>query len=320
MMKCKFILLLLFVVVLVGCGNGANVDWIERKYTNETSEFIWVDDKKIHFRDEGSGQAVVLIHGTSSSLHAWEQWAEKLKESYRVIRMDLPGSGLTGHKSGNQYEIQDDVVFLSAFYEKLGIESMHIVGSSLGGKIAWEYSLQYPDKVMSLTLINALGYVQKSWPTAIELAQLPVFDKVIENFMPKFAVKQSLKEVYFDQRLITEELVNRYYELSLYKRNREAFTLRVKASLDTGSDRIANISPPTLILWGKEDAYFPVENAFRFEKDILNSKLIVYENVGHLPMEEAPKKSVADFSRFVETLPITFMQIDEGDEKLTIER
>lgn len=310
-MKCRFILLLLFVAVLVACGNSDHVDWIERKYANEASEFIWVGDKKIHYRDEGSGQTVVLIHGTSSSLHAWEPWTEKLKHSYRVIRMDLPGSGLTGHKRGNQYEIQEDIAFLKAFNEKLGIERMHIVGSSLGGKIAWEYSLLYPDKVMSLTLINALGYVQKSWPPAIELAQLPVFDKVLENFLPKFAVKQSLKAVYFDQRLITEELVNRYYDLSLYKRNREAFTLRVKASLDNGSDRITNISSPTLILWGKEDIYFPVENAFRFDSDIPNSKTIVYENVGHLPMEEVPEKSVADFSLFVENLPIAFMQIDE---------
>ncbi|WP_157367150.1 alpha/beta fold hydrolase [Vibrio coralliirubri] len=302
MIKYRLFLIFSIPFLLLGCGNDDDHDWIERKYTNEASSFIWIGNNKVHFRDEGSGQTVILIHGTSSSLHAWDQWTEKLKQSYRVIRVDLPGSGLTGHNKGNQYEIQDDVAFLNAFSEKLGVESMHIVGSSLGGKIAWEYSLQYPKKVMSLTLINALGYFQKTWPPAIELAQLPVIDKILENFLPKFVIKQSLEELYFDQQLVTEDLINRYYDLSLYKKNREAFTFRVKASLDTGSDRISNISAPTLILWGEEDVYFPVENAFRFENDILTAKAIVYENVGHLPMEEAPQRSVEDFKRFVERL------------------
>ncbi|UGA57508.1 alpha/beta fold hydrolase [Vibrio sp. VB16] len=303
MIRWKSILLLFITVALICGENDDNSDWIEKKYSNEASEFVWINRSKVHYRDEGNGETVILIHGTSSSLHAWDKWTEKLKQEFRVVRMDLPGSGLTGHETFNQYEVRHDVVFLNTFYKKLGIESAHVVGSSLGGKIAWEYSLQYPDKVKSLTLINALGYPQHEWPMPIELAQLPVLDKIIENFVPKFIVKQSLKDVYFDQRLITEELVNRYYDMSLFKRNREAFTQRVKASLDTGSNRITKISVPTLILWGKEDIYFPVKNAFRFDSDIAISKAVIYENVGHLPMEEVPEKSLADFKQFVEDVP-----------------
>ena len=302
MNKWKFTLYVFVIIVLFGCCNKDSQEWIEQKYTNIFSKFILIDGKRVHYRDEGEGDVIVLIHGTASSLHAWDKWAKELKNNYRVIRMDLPGFGLTGHEEHNQYEIKHDLEFLSKLTHKLGISSSHLVGSSLGGRIAWEYSLQHPESVISLTLINSLGYPQKKWPPGIELAQWPLLDKVMENGLPKFIYKYSLKDIYHDDKLITDKLINRYYELSNYKSNKDAFIKRVKASLDKDWHKIKEIITPTLILWGEEDIYFPVENAFRFNNEIKNSSIVIYPHVGHLPMEEVPMNSLKDFRAFITSI------------------
>jgi len=290
---------MLNMILLSACGEATNESLLEKKYTNKASRFVLVDGNRVHYRDEGEGQTIVLIHGTASSLHTWDKWNELLKHDYRVIRMDLPGFGLTGPDHNRRYEVQDDIRFLSAFLAHVNTETIHLVGSSLGGRIAWQYALEFPDKVESLTLMNALGYEQESWPPPIELAQWPIVDKIMEIFSPRFMYQIGLKDVYFDERLVTDELVDRYFELSRYRGNLAEFPSRVKARLDKDSALISGISVPTLIQWGRDDKYFPVENAYRFDMDIRKSNLRIYSNVGHLPMEELPESTVRDFKEFI---------------------
>lgn len=164
--------------------------------------------------------------------------------------MDLPGFGLTGPDRMDRYEVSDDVVFLAEFLKELNIESAHIAGSSLGGRIAWQFALESPKSVQSLTLINALGYPQASWPPPIEMAQWPGIDWVMARISPRFMYKIGLKDAYFDERLIDDKLVDRYFDLSRYPGNMEAFPKRVKARLDKNSALITGIRVPTLILWG----------------------------------------------------------------------
>lgn len=303
------LLLRLCFMIILGLGVGLSFaslsadklskETLENKYTNEASKFVHIDGNRVHYRDEGSGPVLVLVHGTASSLHTWDAWTKQLKESFRIIRMDLPGFGLTGPDKLDRYEIADDVRFLSDFLNTLEIKELHLAGSSLGGRIAWQYALEHPAQVKTLTLLNALGYEQKSWPPAIELAQWPVIDRIMEHFSPRFMYEIGLKEVYFESSLVTDQVVDRYYELSRYPGNLSAFTRRVKARLDKDAEQIIGIDQPTLILWGKEDIYFPVQSALAFNKDISTSELKIYENIGHLPMEEAPDKSANDVSLFI---------------------
>jgi len=315
--KNSNIIVLVCALLLSACGVVLDQDTLIEKYTNSHSKFMLLDGNRVHYRDEGpdlaqvsaqetgqeasyeSLEVIVLLHGTASSLHTWDEWVKGLSKQYRVIRMDLPGFALTGPDPENRYEVADDISFLSIFLAELGLDSVHLVGSSLGGRIAWEYSLAHPDQVKTLTLMNALGYPQLSWPPAIEIAQWPLMDKVMTHLSPRFLYETGLKEVYFNEAQVTEQVVDRYYELSRYPGNLDAFPKRVKAKLDTDANKIANISVPTLILWGEEDRYFPVESAHRFNQDILNSRLYVYSGVGHLPMEEAPSRSLSDFLKFI---------------------
>lgn len=279
--------------------NGINSQWLERKYTNHASRFISIDGNRVHYRDEGVGDVIVLIHGTASSLHTWDHWAKVLKQHYRVIRMDLPGFGLTGPDPSERYEVSDDVVFLRGFLDQLGISKAHIVGSSLGGRIGWQFALDHSHRVQTLTLMNALGYPQESWPPPIEMAQWSVMDELVKRFSPRFMYEIGLKDVYHDASLVNEQLVDRYYEISRYPGNLAAFPPRVQARLDQDSNHIKNIRVPTLIMWGQEDRYFPVESAHRFKQDIAHASMRIYPDVGHLPMEELPQLSVKDFVRFI---------------------
>jgi pimeloyl-ACP methyl ester carboxylesterase len=298
-MRINSVFVVLISFLVSACGEKADSAWIENKYMSKASRFVEVDGNRVHYRDEGKGRTVILIHGTASSLHTWDQWSDHLKGKYRLIRMDLPGFGLTGPDRNDRYEVSDDIRFISTFLATIGVERADFVGSSLGGRVAWEYALKYPRKVRTLTLMNALGYPQEQWPPAIEMAQWPIIDKLMEYVSPKFMFEEGLKEVYFEERLVSDELVDRYYELSRYPGNMAAFPKRVQARLDQDASQIVKITVPTLIMWGEEDKYFPVESAYRFKKDIPNAKLHVYPMVGHLPMEEIPQLSSRHVDEFI---------------------
>jgi pimeloyl-ACP methyl ester carboxylesterase len=290
---------ILLSVFLSACDQRTDLATIEQKYANAASRSIELQGMRVHYRDEGAGQVLVLLHGTGSSLHTWDAWVEQLAGRYRVIRMDLPGSGLTGPRPDRAYEVAADITFLADFLDGLEIRQAHLVGSSLGGRIAWEYALRNPEGVASLTLISALGYPQERWPPAIELAQLPVIDRIMATHIPRFVFKTSLKDIYHENFRIDDALVDRYYELALREGNLQAFTDRVKARLDQDSHLIPQIRTPSLILWGESDRYFPVSSAWRFHEDIPGSRLVVFPNVGHLPMEEIPQASAAALIEFL---------------------
>ena len=285
--------------LLTACSEIPSKQSLEEKYVLSDSKFVELRGNRVHYTDEGQGETVILLHGTASSLHTWNQWAQKLKQQYRVVRLDLTGSGLTGPDVEDRYEIPDDVALLEALIQSLNLNAFHLAGSSLGGRIAWAYSLEHPEKVKTLTLINSLGYPQESWPPAIELAQWPVLDTLFGSISPRPVFAQSLTDIYYDRTLINDELIDRYHELANYPGNLAAFPKRVKARLDQDSDLIPQIKVPTLILWGEEDLYFPVSAAHRFHQDIERSELYIYPNVGHLPMEEVADQSRRDFESFI---------------------
>ena len=113
------------------------VEKLKEKYANEFSRFVAIDGMQVHYRIEGKGMPILLVHGTGSSLHTWDDWTLKLKENYQVIRMDLPAFGLTGPNKTGDYSIEKYTQFLEEFVAQLKLDSMILAGNSLGGNIAW---------------------------------------------------------------------------------------------------------------------------------------------------------------------------------------
>ncbi len=296
--------LILLIVILFG-HTDIPVDELKAKYALASSEFMPLEGMDVHYADEGNRRdsiPVVLIHGTGASLHTFNGWTSGLKEEHRVIRMDLPGYGLTGPFPDGDYSMESYVEFLKSFLDQLEIDRCALAGNSLGGGIAWRFALQYPERVEKLILIDASGYQYKSQsqPIAFEIAKIPVIKNVLKFITPRFVAKSSLENVYSDKSLVTDELVDRYFELTLREGNRQAFIDRFAAAKDTTAYRnIAAIKTPTLILWGEEDGLIPLESAYRFHEDLPNDTLVILPNLGHVPMEENPERSLKPVLEFL---------------------
>jgi pimeloyl-ACP methyl ester carboxylesterase len=299
-----FVMLIIAGVLLFFGHRDIALDELKEKYANSESSFIAIDRMNIHYRDEGNPTdsiPIVLIHGTASSLHTFDIWADSLKQSKRVIRMDLPAYGLTGPFPDRNYSMDHYTTFVNNFLTALGIEQCILAGNSLGGQIAWNYTIAQPNKVKKLILIDAAGYPlsSKSVPIAFKIGQTPVLNKLLTFITPRFLVKASIENVYFDKSKVNDLLVERYFELTLRAGNRQAFVDRFGMLADTAYTNIKTIPQPTLILWGANDLLIPVENAYKFHADLPNDTLVLLDNTGHTPMEESPLESIAPVLHFL---------------------
>jgi pimeloyl-ACP methyl ester carboxylesterase len=134
----------------------------------------------------------------------------------------------------------------------------------------------------------------------IRLARMPVVGALARYISPRFLVRNSLWEVYFDRSKVNEELIDRYYTLALREGNRQAFIDRaMQLEEDTGAG-LERIGIPTLILWGRYDQWIPLEQAENFRKKLPWSQVVIYDNAGHVPHEEIPEQSVADAVKFLQ--------------------
>jgi len=299
-------------LLLVGIGFSAyapdkSLDTLKADWAYDNSQFLTIDNMPVHYRINGTGTPLVLIHGTGASLHTWEKWTEILDDKFKVISLDMPAFGLTGPNQTGKYSLEYYAQFLDQFLTKIGVDTCHIGGNSLGGAIAWRYTTMYPDKVKKLILLDAGGYPPENKddepPLAFQLAKSPIWSKILLTITPKSLFESSMKEVYHNDDLVTDKLINRYYELYLREGNRQAFVDRVNNIEYTDPSYIKTITAPTLIQWGKTDEWIPLANAYKFQKDIVGSKVIVYDNAGHLPMEEIAEQSAADAKAFLVNAP-----------------
>lgn len=278
---------------------------LEARWAAPPSKFVDVKGQRVHVRDEGpraDSSPILLIHGTSASLHTWDGWAEPLRKRRRVIRFDLPGFGLTGPNAAGDYRDASHARFVLDLADALGLVHFVVAGNSLGGEIAWRTALLAPQRVERLILVDAAGYafVPESIPIGFQLARSPAASVLGEYLLPRALIESSVRNVYGDPARVTPALVDRYFELTLREGNRRALGQRLR-QFTPGEDaaRIRELKLPTLILWGGRDRLIPPEYARRFAADIGGSELVVFDTLGHVPHEEDPAASLAPVRRFL---------------------
>lgn len=303
--------LLLVLGVLVGLGvvkawaPDRDVDSLKARWAPPPSQFVGLMGMQVHLRDEGprsDPQPIVLLHGTSASLHTWDGWAEALKGQRRVIRMDLPGFGLTGPMPDGNYQLTHYVDFLVALLDQLGVKQAVVAGNSFGGGLAWKLAVDHPERVSKLVLVDAAGYPYDptSVPIGFKVAQIPWLRPVMENVLPRSMIESSVRNVYGDPSRITPVLIDRYFELTLRAGNRHALGERFRQSPGGQyAAQIPSVKQPTLILWGGQDRLIPPDNADHFQRDIAGSRLVVFDGLGHVPHEEDPAVTVAAVQSFL---------------------
>ena len=289
------------------------VQTLVARWAPPPSDFIDVKGQLVHLRDVGPRDdptPLLLLHGTGASLHTWDGWTAALKAKRRVIRIDLPGFGLTGPFGGayasDDYRGDTYARFVLDVMDALQLPRAIIGGNSLGGEVAWRAVSLAPQRFARLILVDATGYAftPDEMPLGFRIALLPVLNRVAEVLLPRAAVAASLRSVYGEPARIDDALIDRYFELTLREGNRHALGLRVR-QLEMGAhaERIKALALPTLVLWGGRDRLVPLASGLRFAADIRGAKLVVFDALGHVPQEEDPVVTVAAAIDFLETPP-----------------
>lgn len=280
-----------------------SVSGVKDRYADAFSRFTLCGGACVHYRDEGlrDGPPLILIHGLLSSLHTWDGWTRQLGQQYRVIRLDLPGFGLTGPwiRRDSPYTRDALVGFLREFLDQLKVDKCVLAGHSLGGWIAWEFACAYPDRVGKLILVSPAGYDLAKPPWIVRLARLPGIRALICKIMPRALTRIFVKSAYGNPKLVTPGTISRHHELFLRSGNREAFFRMIRQPLVAATERLRSLRIPTFLLWGDRDRWISIKNARRFMKEMTYATLKTYSGAGHLLAEELPQETGSDVVRFL---------------------
>jgi pimeloyl-ACP methyl ester carboxylesterase len=253
----------------------------------EESSFMSIDGLPVRFVREGHGPPVLLLHGSGSSLDTFDPIAARLHTTCEVIRLDLPGFGLTGPRPDRDYRIESYVAFLGRFLDEQAVADCAVVGNSLGGNIAWNFALTFPERVRDLVLMNATGYPGKSLPAAIRLARNPLTRPLVRRAGSRGVVARNLRGAVGPGFPVPEDMIDRTFAMMSLPGNRAAFVDFANTDQADNSAQLRRLRVPTLVLRGDRI------DGQHFARDIPDSREIVLPGVGHLMPEEAPAE-VAD--------------------------
>jgi len=308
-------------------------DWYVRsKYRYSDSK--WIDNDfgtSIHYRDVGEGPVVVLLHGEISSLHTWDKWIERLSQDFRVIAIDLPGSGLTSaphciddteetcaeNLSGNYLAHTFEY-----FIEDLGIDKFSLVGSSYGGYLAAQYTAhQHPEKIDKLILMTPMGF-QQDLPWILDYVTKPGLNILNRYFQPSSIITTIVDNFYGESDTIQQVDIERYIHLAqtegAHESNVGQLTL-VRMLMEYGMlIELSDISHPTLVMWGELDSWGDFTHAERWDTALGNSTLVTYPTYGHALMEEDPVATAEDVAAFINDEPLPTIE-GLGFNSFTIE-
>jgi pimeloyl-ACP methyl ester carboxylesterase len=298
----RFLLLLLLVLV-VGAGiwlytPDRKLTALQQKYGGEYIEAAGI---RLRVKDSGprDAPAVILLHGFGSSLETWEPWAAVLSERYRVIRFDLPGFGLTGPDPKKNYSDQRAMVVLAALMDRLGVARASLIGNSLGGKIAWNFAVAYPDRVDRLVLVSPDGFASPGFEYG-KKPDLPFVLKLLPYVMPRPMLRMNLAVAYADKSRLSDATLDRYDDMMRAPGDRAAMLDRMEqVMLVDPEPLLRQISAPTLIVWGEQDGMIPFSNAADYMRDIPHATLLPLPGLGHVPFEEAPAATIGPVMAFL---------------------
>ena len=289
-----------------GYASDIPLNELKTKYANAESEFVDLGDGLIvHLRDEGpkDAPAIILLHGSNASLHTWDGWVDRLKGTYRIIRFDQAGHGLTGPHPEDCYSSACFVDTVDKVASERGLTKFTLAGNSMGGNISYMYARAHPGRLEGLILVDPSGAPaakKPALPIGFRIAMMPGINRLARVITPRSMIEKSLSQSVSHQAVVTKENVDLYWNLLRRAGNREATARRFANYAKREQATPIEPSPlPALILWGEEDKLINVGAAPWFAKQFTGSKTIIYKGIGHLPMEEAADKSASDVAAWI---------------------
>ena len=274
---------------------------LEAAYFGGHAQYLGVLGVHLHMRDQGKpdAPAIILIHGFGSSLLTWDAWADRLKGSYRVVRFDLPGFGLTGVDPTGDYSDARAGQIIAGLMDQLGLRRATIAGNSLGGRVAWMFAAEHPERVDKLILISPDGFASPGFEYG-KKPDVPLMMRLLPYVLPRPMLKASLAPAYGDPAHLSDARVSTYYDMMLAPGVRRAVIDRMGQDVrQDPTARLRQIRAPTLLLWGEKDGMIPFANAADYARTIPNATVAALPELGHVPFEEAPDVSLAPVLAFL---------------------
>jgi pimeloyl-ACP methyl ester carboxylesterase len=274
---------------------------LEAAYAPPPSQFIEAAGIRLHVRDTGprDAPAVILLHGLGSSLQTWDAWAGTLSASFRVVRYDLPGFGLTGADPTGDYTETRAVAVLAALMDALAIPRASVVGNSMGGKLAWEFAAYHPDRVEKLVLVSPDGFASPGFDYG-KPAEIPFVARLLPYVMPEFLLRMNLAPAYGDEKRLTAPVLRRYWDMMRAPGVRTALLARLEqVRLIRPEPLLHRVQAPTLLVWGEQDRLIPFSNAQDYLREMKDARLVSFPGLGHVPQEEAPAESLPPVLAFL---------------------
>ncbi|ALC91650.1 hydrolase [Bacillus sp. FJAT-18017] len=258
--------------------NGLNQTYVKVDNINLYCEYD-LNDKPL----------LLLIHGFASSTYTFRRIIPLLQKHYSILAVDLPGFGKSEKPITYIYSFQNYAGLLLECLRKFGFSSTSIVAHSMGGQIALNMALIAPEKINKLILLCSSGYLKPARKPLIYCSYLPFFEKFVHYYVRRKDVKHHLSNVFFDQTLINDELIQEFGKPLAEKGFYQALIrlLRHREG-DLLPQQLKEIKVPTLLIWGEEDRVVPVEVGKRLVRDLPDAQLITVEKTGHLITEERP--------------------------------
>lgn len=248
-----------------------------------------IEGKKVHYIVKGRGEAVILIHGLGDSYHSWRFNIDSLSRHFKVCALDLKGFGFSEKPKDEDYSIKGFAHFVAKFMDALGIEKAFVIGHSMGGAIALELALDFPERVKKLVLVDNVGYRPKGsilFGIIFYMAKLPAIGETLIAPQWKFLIKNRVGSAYYDKIFVTDERIEEFKKARSTEGGKRGLLSTIRAMNFSVGHRIKHITQPTLIVWGKEDKLISVDMASRYKKDIKNSRVKIFPQCGHNPHEE----------------------------------
>ena len=303
---------ILAIVVLLAAAGGAlwlrpgltslPLAELERRHATPDSKFADVAGVRMHYMDQGRGEPVVLIHASFMNLRTWDSMAKTLSQKYRVIRMDMPNSGLTGADPRDDYRMEHYVELVTGLLDQLGVQRFALLGTSSGGIVAFRLAGTHPDRVQRLVLINSAGMPRTAATNPNRPRGNALTRWIAANYVSRDQIRANLAQNFVPPHQPPEWLVELNYDLYRREDRQRTGALAMK-QFQTGDPEamLAKVQAPTLILWGLENA-----TVMHLEADVFQHWLTAaptfkkkYPGLGHYPYLEEPALVEGDVTAFL---------------------
>ncbi|HBL31930.1 MAG TPA: hypothetical protein DD490_34340 [Acidobacteria bacterium] len=293
-----------FLLACFGCTSLRPFEDVRR--TVPADRFLSIRGQLVHVEMAGEGPPLLLLHGFGGSTYSWRLVMPRLAESFRVVAVDLSGFGYTERPTDPaRYTREAQGELILGVMEALGFPSAHLMGHSYGGGLSLWLAWKYPEKVRSLVLLDSsaptYSYDRRSRTAALR----PLASLYVRTFALRAAnVRRALRRSFYDDSLATPELVEAYLDRLRIEGVTDAFH-GLTAPVEGPVERVLleDIRTPALVLWGAEDPLIRVEDGRKGVAKMQNAQFVVLENVGHVPMEEAPEAVLVHALPFLERQP-----------------